>query len=439
MKCCFQFIHFPAARALSLCALFFFVPLVNAETREPEITTTPNTTAASTTPNTVNTTAPEKETPKTDWAEAADKATGSLLKEFWNRSGHYFNDENGGSTRFNYWPQAHAMDVIIDAWLRTKDSKYSDYFEPWYHGIRKKNGNRYWNIFFDDMEWIALTFLRLHEATGEARYLESARKLWEHIQKAWDPENGGLAWKADHLWSKNACSNGPGNILASRLYQISRDEKELEWAKKIYQWEKDHLFDPETGAITDHYNERTKRKAGVPLSYNQGTFLGAAFELYQITGEAGYLRDAEKAATFTITSRSTLDRRNGILRDEGRGDGGLFKGIFFRYFLLLMQEKALKPELRDQYRQFLYHNAEVLWSRGTDPELLLFSPAWTRPPGPTTQLTSQTSACMLLEAIASYEKTIRESFQTDSIQIARTKLAQWFNTHRIAIVQREQS
>ena len=46
---------------------------------------------------------------------------------------------------------------------------------------------------------------------------------------------------------------------------------------------------------------------------------------------------------------------------------------------------------------------------------------------------------MLLEAIASYEKTIRESFQTDSIQIARTKLAQWFNTHRIAIVQREQS
>ncbi|HQC42777.1 MAG TPA: glycoside hydrolase family 76 protein, partial [Verrucomicrobiota bacterium] len=178
-----------------------------------------------------------------------------------------------------------------------------------------------------------------------------------------------------------------------------------DWAKKIYAWEREHLFDPETGAVTDLFNERTGTKIGVPLTYNQGTFLGAAHELYKLTGDIQYLRDAEKAATYTITNRSTIDYINGILRDEGRGDGALFKGIFIRYFVQLMLEKELKPEIRAQYRDFLYHNAEVLWTRGVKQEEPLFSQAWSRPPGTSTQLTAQTSGCMLLEALAFYEKS----------------------------------
>lgn len=399
MKFASNFMNFPAAGALALCGLLFSAAPVSAQDAEPKTLTTET-----------NAVPESKAAPKkTDWARAAHLSTESLLKHFWNSTGRYFNAETGGSTSFNYWPQAHAMDVVIDAWLRTRDSKYSDYFEPWYEGIRKKNGGRYWNVFFDDMEWIALTLLRLHEATGDEKYLNTAQRLWGFIQKGWDPETGGISWKTDHLWSKNACSNGPASILASRLYRTGGDQKDLDWAKKIYAWEKERLFDPETGAITDHYNDRTKSKAGIPLSYNQGTFLGAAYELYKLTGEIQYLRDAEKAASFTITGRSTLDRRNGILRDEGRGDGALFKGIFIRYFVQLMLEKELKPETRAQYRDFLYHNAEVLWTRGVKQEELLFSQAWSHPPEGNALLNAQTSACTLLEALAFYEKSQPET------------------------------
>ena len=34
------------------------------------------------------------------------------------------------------------------------------------------------------------------------------------------------------------------------------------------------------------------------FTYNQGTFLGAALELYKITGEKGYLNDAKKAGLY---------------------------------------------------------------------------------------------------------------------------------------------
>ena len=118
-----------------------------------------------------------------NWDAAADSSSVTLIDRFWNESENYFNYGNDGSDRsFHYWPQAHAMDVLIDSYLRTGDSKYEVYFDKWYTGIKKKNGNSYWNNFYDDMEWIALTMIRLYEATGESKYLTTATELWETIK-----------------------------------------------------------------------------------------------------------------------------------------------------------------------------------------------------------------------------------------------------------------
>ena len=93
-----------------------------------------------------------------DWDAAADSSSVTLIDRFWNTEENYFNYGNDGSIKdFHYWPQAHAMDVMIDAYNRTGDSKYSDLFDKWYVGIKAKNGGSYWNNFYDDMEWIALT------------------------------------------------------------------------------------------------------------------------------------------------------------------------------------------------------------------------------------------------------------------------------------------
>lgn len=65
-----------------------------------------------------------------DWDAAADSSSVTLIDRFWNTEENYFNYGNDGSIKdFHYWPQAHAMDVMIDAYNRTGDSKYSDLFD----------------------------------------------------------------------------------------------------------------------------------------------------------------------------------------------------------------------------------------------------------------------------------------------------------------------
>ena len=55
-----------------------------------------------------------------DWDAAADSSSVTLIDRFWNTEENYFNYGNDGSIKdFHYWPQAHAMDVMIDAYNRT--------------------------------------------------------------------------------------------------------------------------------------------------------------------------------------------------------------------------------------------------------------------------------------------------------------------------------
>ena len=345
-----------------------------------------------------------------DWNAAADSSSTSLIARFWNADEHFFNYGNDGLViDFQYWPQAHAMDVLIDAYIRTNDAKYKTYFDAWYAGIKVKNGNSYWNNYYDDMEWINLTMLRLYDATKEQKYLDTSKELWGYIKAGWDETyaGGGVSWVHDKPWSKNACSNGPASIIASRIYAITKDDSDKAMAIKIYDWEKENLFNPASGAIYDNINGQTGAIGQFSLSYNQGTFVGAAYELYKMTGDVTYLNDARKAANFCISNSGMIDIGNNVLRDEGNGDGGLFKGIFMRYFVQLILDKDLDPIYKTKFTTFLNNNAETLWRKGVRKQDLLFGTSWTSAPAGTTQLTSHTSGCTLIEAKAYYEKMIK--------------------------------
>ena len=341
-----------------------------------------------------------------NWEAVADSSSVTLINRFWNETDNYFNNGSDGyDTGWGYWPQAHAMDVLIDAYIRTKDTKYSDYFDKWYTGIKEHNGGSYWNNFNDDMEWIALTMIRLYEVTNDKKYLETSHQLWEWIKEQWNEEycNGGIAWNHNEPWSKNACSNGPASLIACKLYQLEKQEVDKEWAIKIYQWERDYLFNPATGAVYDNLNGKTDQLGSFSLSYNQGTFLGSAHLLYQITGQTSYLKDARKAAYFGISDSGMIDAGNNILRDEGNGDGGLFKGIFMRYYVQLILDNNLEEIYQKKFTTFFNNNADILWRKGVNKSDLLFGTSWAKPAEGNTGLTSQTSACMLIEAKAYYE------------------------------------
>jgi predicted alpha-1,6-mannanase (GH76 family) len=342
-----------------------------------------------------------------DWSAAADVGSRALINSFWDESERYFWTNSYGDKTFQYWPQAHALDVLVDAYERSGSDFYRSYFDLWFDGVRRRNGYRWYNSYFDDMEWIALAMLRVHKATGEAKYKDATLELWRYIKEGWnDYASGGIAWERDNnIWSKNACSNGPACILAARLYREFGDEADREWALKIYEWEKTTLFNPDNGAAYDNINGKTGAKntnKSWIFTYNQGTFIGAAVELHKITGSEAYLSDAKLAARYAMNSLVEVGNDAlTVLKNEGSGDGGLFKGIFVRYFTELIRQERLDDTSKALYADFLQRNAEALWTKGANQEFGLFGASWTtKPAGAKTGLTEQISGCMLLEAMS---------------------------------------
>lgn len=352
-----------------------------------------------------------------DWNAAADSATTVLVEHYWSTDRHVFTAVNDDwtfltSVDYSYWPQAHAMDVIIDAYLRTGDKKYSDMFGQWYEGVKKCNWadrNGYRGEYYDDSAWIALTMLRLYDATKDQRYLDTAKDLWEYLKGAWDSQTGGLYWATSKHDDKNSCTMGTTAILGARLYTVTKDESDLTWAKQIYSWQYDNLYNPATGAVYDGINTSTLALNTVTLSYNQGTFAGAAYELYKLTDDDTYLNTARKAFYYGATSSSIIDAGNNIIRDEGNNHNNeLFKGIFMRYFVQILNEPALDPIYKNKFVTFFNNNAETLWRKGVikNDIQMYFSSNWAQPiTGNMSNMECQVAGCTLIEARALYEKT----------------------------------
>lgn len=363
-----------------------------------------------------------------NWEKMADGMSDALIKHFWgaNFKGHekryYFNygsDMSDMSTN-NYWPQAHAMDVLVDAYMRTGDKKYRDLFPLWWDGMPRYNfagkmnpKDKWWNVFVDDMEWIVLAQIRMFESTGIKEYIVKARQIYDDwIWPTWGPEDeapwfGGITWKTDVAKSKNACSNGPAALIAARLYNFFdkagfKDGKiknaYLNEAIKIYLWEKNYLFDRHTGAVYDNINGKGEIQKNWIFTYNVGTFLGAAHELYKITGDEQYLTDAVKAANYVVDK---LSDNNGVLPDATSGDAGLFHGIFFRYFVKLINDNSVDYAIRKKFHDYITYSATVMAQSGVNHRTMLYGGSWRKAPADNEKvgLTAHLTGCMLMEAI----------------------------------------
>ena len=349
-----------------------------------------------------------------DWDAAADSAVNVLVDRFMDKNTGTFwtisDNVDPGLSTYNYWPQAHAMDVIVDAYLRIKDSdperagQYEKYMASWHKNrANNYNGPDYYNAYTDDMEWIVLTLLRMYEATGVQEYFDFARDTYDKwiITRWTDDENGGgIRWSLDAGNSKNACSNGPAAICAMRLYGFTSEQKYLDDAVKIYGWLSENLYNPSTGMVAD--NMAGGKVNGGALSYNQGTFMGAAHLLYKATKDSRYLAEAMKAARHQMDSRST----DGIMNaeaDKANSDNALFKGIFIRYAVLLANDEAIDASFRKELKDFITYNAVVCWTQGmikTEGADLFFNYDWKTPyTSPTGYMQPQVSGSTLIEAM----------------------------------------
>ena len=340
-----------------------------------------------------------------DWNKIADTSTTALISSYWSPSGMYFIDNNHGNTTFNYWPQAHALDLLADAYLRTQSSTYTAYMSQWYTGVQSKNGGTFLGQYYDDMGWNALAMLRAYDVTKDTSWKNAVETIWANIRTGWnDTMGGGIAWQKQQLYYKNTPANGPACILAARLYEHFGNASDLAWAQKIYNWWQSTLVDPGSGFVYDGINQNDNGHLNKTyrFTYNQGLFIGAAAEMYNATGQASYISNAIRTANNVLTD-PTLSAE-GILINEGQGDGGLFKGVLVRYMIQLILNKGIDTGDQQKFVVFLKNNAQTLWLKGTIRPGYFYNSDWTTPPSGETDLTTELSGAMLMEGMALMKK-----------------------------------
>ncbi len=110
---------------------------------------------------------------------------------------------------------------------------------------------------------------------------------------------GGIYWRENEKKGKNTCVNAPAIVAAAELYQITRDQKYLETAKRLYSWTRAHLQDPQDGLYYDNIG-LGGNVAKFKLTYNSGLMIRANVELYRATGDMTYLNEARRIANSSI-------------------------------------------------------------------------------------------------------------------------------------------
>jgi predicted alpha-1,6-mannanase (GH76 family) len=333
------------------------------------------------------------------YAATADSLQEKTYNTYISPNGNYFVQDNGGNSNYNYWPQAHVLDAFTDAFLRTKNEVYKQRMKSLLVGTKAANGNKYENDFYDDMEWLALASLRGYEATQDADYLAVANTLWTDIKKGENTnQGGGIAWRKSQLDYKNTPANAPAIIFACRLYRLQKNQADLDIAKRLYTWMTSTLVD-QSGIIWDGINSKRDGQLDKnKFTYNQGVYMGAALELYNVTKDVAYLEDAMRNANATIKDPDISP--GGLMKSEGQGDGGLFKAVLVRYLTQVILSPDVTEANRNAYIKYMKYNAETLFTKGISRPALLVSPDWKAQPSGTIDLTTQISGLTMMEAAA---------------------------------------
>lgn len=170
--------------------------------------------------------------------------------------------------------------------------------------------------YFDDNQWMAITFAECYRTTGDARYLTRARETVAFFLAGWDDKlGGGIWWHERHKdGSKNTCSNAPAAAACLAVASLlpEADAKPLrDRAAAIVAWTREHLQDAD-GLFYDHQVVATGKVGRGKLTYNTALMVRSELGLYAADHDPARLVEAKREAA---AADGFVDRRTGGYRD----------------------------------------------------------------------------------------------------------------------------
>jgi uncharacterized protein YyaL (SSP411 family) len=209
-----------------------------------------------------------------------------------------------------------------------------------------KSSDRY----YDDNAWLVLALAEVHELTKEKKYLDRSEATFRFVMSGEDDKlGGGLYWREVEKSSKNTCTNAPTIVSALRLYQLTKDEKYLETAKRVYAWTNKTLQDQD-GLYWDNINLKgriDRRK----FTYNSALMIRANCLFHEITDEAKYLDEAKRIAT---SAEKLWIHPTGAISDSGRFAHLLLEA------LLELEDRDKNPHWHETVSRCLVHLREKM-------------------------------------------------------------------------------
>src|ERR1035437_5610071 len=225
----------------------------------------------------------------------ADTLLEAHTKAFYRvKDGRAWFQETTEGGKASYWMRAEQMEMVLDVYERTANAEQLVMFTNLFRGFLADHGTNWeWNDYNDDIMWMVIACTRAHLLTGNPEFRDVARTNFDvcYARAASTNLGGGLWWKVDNR-SKKACVNVPGAIAAFLLGRATGEGAYFTISTNLFLWERATLFDAKTGKISDSIRDNGQI-AGFALTYNQGTFVGAANFL-------GYTNEARLASLYTM-------------------------------------------------------------------------------------------------------------------------------------------
>lgn len=309
---------------------------------------------------------------RADYADDANSAIKTLQDKWYNtNTGLWYNsssldvrDLGTHLDRNNLWWQS---GNIVEAIARfgQKDSSFAptakSIISNTYDKSRNLLGAKDWkNDYYDDMGWWAQAWIASYDLTGDSKYLNTAKDLFEDMTGGWSTPCGGGIWWNKQKESIAAISNELFLSVAAHLAnRVSGDEKKqyTNWAQMEWDWFWNSGVINSQGLINDGIDKQSCKNDGkTTFTYNQGVILAGLSELARAKSDGGLIKHAFDLSDASMNRLS----ENGILTEPVTGtldeQGSMFKGAYIRGLSTLNQN-----ERRQSVVDFLKRNADSVW------------------------------------------------------------------------------
>ncbi|KAF1977661.1 Six-hairpin glycosidase [Bimuria novae-zelandiae CBS 107.79] len=280
----------------------------------------------------------------------------------------FYNVDTGlwkGSKGDLWWQSGHILETISRFGIA--DESYKATAIDIVANTHAKSGNQigytnWHNDYYDDMGWWAQGWIAAYDLTGDSKYLDTAKDLFEDMTGGAHTPCGGAIFWSKAATDVTAISNELFMSVAAHLAsRVGDGEKEnyKNWARQTWDFIWNSGLINGDGLINDGVDMNTCKNNGEPIfTYNQGVVLAGLSELAKAFSDGGFIDHAytlAKASLAKLTENNILNEQFPSPLDE---QGSMFKGGFISGLLTLHDN-----EPQQQFADFFKQNADSVWDK----------------------------------------------------------------------------